>query len=92
MDADAAIVLEVYAKPGAKRSEVAGVHGDAVRMRIAAPALEGKANAALLSFVAEIFGVPRKNVSLVHGVRGRRKTLRIEAPALRPDRTWRQDF
>jgi uncharacterized protein len=70
---------------------VAGVHGDAVKMRIAAPALEGKANAALLSFVAEIFGVPRKSVSLVRGVRGRRKTLRIEAPALRPDRTWRHD-
>jgi uncharacterized protein (TIGR00251 family) len=59
-------------------------------MRIAAPALEGKANAALLLFVAEIFGVPRKNVSLIRGVRGRRKTLRIEAPVLRPDRTWRQ--
>jgi uncharacterized protein len=89
--ADAAIVLEIYAQPGAKRSEVAGVHGDAVKMRIAAPALEGKANAALLAFVAEIFGVPRKNVTLIHGARGRRKTVRIESPSLRPDRTWTQD-
>lgn len=91
MGAGAALVLEVYAKPGAKRSEVAGIHGDAVRVRIAAPALEGKANAALLAFLAEIFGVPRKNVTLIRGTRGRRKTVRIESPSLRPDRTWAED-
>jgi uncharacterized protein len=86
--ADASIVLEIHGQPGAKRSEVAGVHGDAVRIRIAAPAMEGKANAALLAFLAEIFGVPRKNVTLIRGAHGRRKTVRIEDPALRPDRTW----
>jgi len=86
--ADASIVLEIHAQPGAKRSEVAGVHVDAVRIRIAAPAIEGKANAALLAFLAEIFGVPRKNVTLIRGAHGRRKTVRIEDPALRPDRTW----
>ncbi|TMG81929.1 MAG: YggU family protein [Betaproteobacteria bacterium] len=86
--AEASIVLEIHAQPGAKRSEVAGVHVDAVRIRIAAPAIEGKANAALLAFLAEIFGVPRKNVTLIRGAHGRRKTVRIEDPALRPDRTW----
>jgi uncharacterized protein len=86
--ADASIVLEIHVQPGAKRSEVVGVHVDAVRIRIAAPAIEGKANAALLAFLAEIFGVPRKNVTLIRGTHGRKKTVRIEDPVLRPDRTW----
>jgi uncharacterized protein len=81
-------VLEIHAQQGAKRSEVAGIHGDALKIRIAAPAMEGKANAALLAFLAEVFGVPGKNVTLIRGARGRRKTVRIETPALRPDRTW----
>lgn len=86
--ADGSITLEIHAQPGAKRTEVAGIHGDCLKIRLAAPAVEGKANAVLLAFLAEAFGVPRHNAVLVRGERGRRKTVRIAAPAARPDLGW----
>ena len=82
------MILQIHAQPGAKRTEIAGVHGDALRIRLAAPPVEGKANDALLAFLAEAFGVPQKNVLLIRGSRGRRKAIRIEAPVLRPDYGW----
>lgn len=75
-------------QPNAKRSGITGVHGDAVRVRLAAPPVEGKANAALIAWLADAFGVPERAVTLVRGARGRRKTVRIAAPAQRPDRAW----
>ena len=85
---DGSITLEIHAQPGAKRTEVAGVHGNALKIRLAAPAVEGKANAALVSFLATAFGVPQRQVTLLRGDTSRRKTLRIDAPVLRPDRQW----
>lgn len=64
------------------------MHGDALKVRVASPPVEGKANEALRRFLAETFGVPLRNVTLVRGETGRRKTLRIESPAARPDREW----
>lgn len=88
MGADGSITLEVHAQPGAKRTEVAGIHGSCLKIRLAAPAIEGRANEALVAFLAENFGVPRRNVTLVRGETGRAKTLRIVAPKARPDRDW----
>jgi uncharacterized protein (TIGR00251 family) len=85
---DVSLVLAVHAQPGAKASGIAGVHGDALRIRIAAPAVEGRANAELLRFLAQTFGVARANVTLLRGDTGRRKLVRIESPTLRPDRDW----
>lgn len=84
----AALVLTVHAQPGAKRTEVAGVHGDALRIRLAAPPVDGKANAELLRFLADAFGVPRRAVTLVRGEASRQKLVRIEAPRRRPDAEW----
>ena len=81
-----ALVLTLHVQPGAKRTEVAGVHGDALKIRLAAPPVEGKANAELLRFLADAFGVPQRAVTLVRGETSRQKTVRIEAPRLRPDR------
>jgi len=86
--ADGAITLTIHAQPGAKRTEVAGVHGDALKVRIASPPVEGKANEALLAFLADAFGVPRRNVRLLRGDAARRKTVSVASPALRPDRDW----
>ena len=88
MGADGSITLEIHAQPGARKTEVAGVHGDCLKIRLAAPAVEGKANAELRRFLADAFGVPLKNVVLVRGESGRRKTLRIASPAARRDRDW----
>ena len=80
--------LQIHCQPGAKRSEVSGVHGDCLRVRVAAPAVEGKANVALIAHLAEAFGVPKRAVTIVRGETARRKTVRIAEPRLRPDREW----
>ena len=59
-----------------------------MKIRVAAPAVDGRANAALIALLADAFGVPDRAVTLVRGARGRRKTVRITAPELRPDRAW----
>ena len=65
-------------QPGAQRSEFAGRHGERIKLRLAAPPVEGKANAALIEFLAEYFGVPRRNVTIVSGVKSRAKRVAIE--------------
>jgi uncharacterized protein (TIGR00251 family) len=83
-----ALVLCLHVQPGAARTEVAGTHGEALKLRLAAPPVDGKANAALLRFLADAFGVPLRQVTLVRGDTARRKTVRIVAPVARPDRDW----
>jgi hypothetical protein len=85
------LVLNLHVQPGASRTEVAGVHGDALKVRLAAPPAEGRANAALVAFLAEAFGVPRAGVALLRGATSRRKSVRIERPAKRPDIAWERD-
>jgi len=86
--ADGSITLELHCQPGAKRTEVVGAHGSALKLRIAAPPVEGRANDALIDFLATSFGVPRRNVTLLRGQTGRAKTVRVASPAARPDREW----
>ena len=75
------MILELHVQPGARRSEFAGRHGERIKLRLAAPAVEGKANAALIEFLADYFGVPRRNVTIVSGVKSRRKRVAIEGVA-----------
>lgn len=84
----AALVLTLHVQPGAKRTEAAGIHGDALKVRLAAPPVDGKANAELSRFLADAFGVPLRCVTLERGATSRRKVVRIERPARRPDRDW----
>jgi uncharacterized protein len=75
--ADGAVTLTVHVQPGARKTEVVGVHGDALKIRLAAPAVDGKANYALIGFVAGLLNVARANVELVSGATIRRKLLKI---------------
>ena len=84
LDAEGIVTLRVHAQPGARRSEVAGLHGTAVKIRVAAPALEDRANGALVAFLAEKFGVPRRDVRLVSGDRSREKRFEIRGSRLAP--------
>lgn len=84
LEADGAVTICVHAQPGARRTEVAGLHGDSVRIRVAAPALEDRANEALVDFLAGCFGVARRDVTLVAGAKSRQKRLRIRGSALDP--------
>jgi uncharacterized protein len=83
-----AVLLTLHVQPGAKRTEVAGTHGDALRIRLAAPPVDGKANAELLRFLAAAFDVPRRAVTLLRGEASRQKLVRIDAPRRRPDLDW----
>ena len=75
-----AIRLSIHATPGARQTGVAGLYGDALRVRLAAPPVDGKANAALIAWAAAAFGVPKSSVQLLHGQAGRQKTLEISLP------------
>lgn len=74
-DGDA--VLAVHVQPGARRTEVVGRHGDALKVRVQAPADRGKANAAVVALLASTFGVPDAAVVLVRGASSRAKRFRL---------------
>ena len=76
--ADGRLTLTLHIQPGAKTTEVAGEHGDALKIRLAAPPVDGKANAALLAFIAERLGVPKSAVTLKSGQASRRKVVEVE--------------
>lgn len=75
------VVLILHIQPGAKRSEVAGTHGDALKIRLAAPPVDGKANEALITFLAKALGVPKAHVDLVAGQTSRAKRVRVAGVA-----------
>ena len=70
--------LTVHVQPRAKRSEVAGRHGDALKVRLAAPPVDGAANEELVRVLAAALGLPRRAVRIVGGLTARRKTVEIE--------------
>ena len=72
--------LWIRAQPGARRTEAKGAHAGAYKIKIAARAIEGAANDALLDFVAEALQVPRRRCVLVSGETSRQKRIRVEAP------------
>ena len=70
--------IVVHVVPRAKTTEVAGRHGDAVRIRLAAPPVDGAANAELVRFLADRLDIPPDAVRIVHGAAGRRKTVALD--------------
>ncbi len=76
-EANGEITFAVKVVPRAKRTEVAGVEGDAVRIRLNAPPVEGRANEALIKFLAEIFGISKSSVEILSGETGRKKRVRL---------------
>lgn len=83
--ADGALSVSVHAQPGAKRTELAGLHGQALKVRVAAPALEDRANEALAEFLAGVFRVPRRAVRLTSGARSREKRFEVRGSAVAPE-------
>ncbi len=68
-------VLTVHVQPKAARTECVGVHGDALKIRVAAPPVEGAANEALIRFLADRCAIPRASIVIQSGAEGRRKRL-----------------
>ena len=84
--------LTLHIQPGAKKTEVAGLYGDALKIRLAAPPVDGKANAALIAFVADRLDVAKSAVTLKSGQTSRRKVLEvIAAPADTAERLLPQE-
>jgi len=72
------VILELHVQPGASRTEFAGKHGDRIKVRLAARAIDGKANEALIEFLAAHYGVPKRSVCIEAGLRSRQKRVAIE--------------
>lgn len=77
---DGGFLLQVHVQPRASRSEIAGLHGDAVKIRLRAPPVDGAANEELIRFLAELLGIRRDDISLMSGATGRSKRLFVRGP------------
>jgi uncharacterized protein (TIGR00251 family) len=71
-------VLTIHVQPKARTTEVVGWHGDAIKIRVAAPPVGGAANEALVRFLAERLGVARSSISVASGATGRLKRVAVE--------------
>ena len=78
------LLLQLRVQPKASRDGFVGPLGEAYKVRITAPPVEGRANAHLLAFLAKAFGVPKGAVALEAGAGGRLKRVRIHAPRRLP--------
>ena len=73
--------LSLYIQPGASRSEISGLHGDRLKVKIKAPPVDGEANEALIEFIAETLKIPKRSVHLIQGETSRQKTVLVEVDA-----------
>lgn len=71
------ITFRVKVIPRAQRDEIVGVEGDAVKIRLHAPPVEGRANDALVKFLADVLRVPRAQIEIVRGETSRHKVVRV---------------
>lgn len=72
--------LTLHVQPGAKKTGIAGIHGESLKIRLAAPPVDGKANAALLAFIAKCLGLPKSAVALKSGQTSRQKVVEVDNP------------
>ena len=75
---DAGVRFAVRVQPRASRSEIVGVHGDAMKIRLSAPPVDGAANEALVELIANCLGVGRRAVRIVSGEASRSKVVEVE--------------
>ncbi len=79
---DAGVAIRVHVQPSAATTEIVGLHGDALKIRVAAPPLDGAANDVLIRFLADTLGVPRRAIRVTHGSGNRRKLVAVTGIAL----------
>ena len=75
-------LLDVHVQPRARTSEVVGFHGEAIKVRLRSPPVEGAANEELIRLLADLLKIDRRDVELVRGAKSRRKRIRINGLAL----------
>ncbi len=79
------LILNLYIQPNASRTEVCGLHGGALKIKVSAPPADHQANDKLLEFLGKSFKVSRKQVILKHGDHARQKTVIISNPGCSPE-------
>ena len=79
------VLIELHVQPGARRTGVAGLHGERLKIRLAARAVEGAANAALIDFLADKLGVRKNDVTIESGERSRQKRVSVSGARRAPD-------
>lgn len=84
------LILKLYCQPGARRDEIEGLHGERLKVRVGAPAIDGKANECLRRFIALEFAVARRDVKLLSGERSREKQIAVHGPRKKP--RWFKDL
>ena len=82
---DAELQLRIYIQPKASRDEIVGMHGDALKIAITAPPVDGKANAHLCKYLAKQCGVAKSKVAITKGHLNRHKTVVVCEPAVIPE-------
>lgn len=82
---DKDLLLFCHLQPNASKNEFSGLHGGRLKIRIKAPAVDGKANAALIDFLSDAFCVAKNKINIEQGELGRQKNIRIGAPKTIPD-------
>jgi len=80
-ESNGAVTFAVKVVPRASKNQIVGIEGDAIKIRLNAPPVEGKANDALIAFLAAALAVPRARIEIVTGQTSRRKILRVRGMA-----------
>lgn len=75
-------MVDLHIVPNAKKSEIVGTHGDALKVRVAAPPVDGAANDEICRFIAKLVGVPRSAVTIVRGQTSKAKTVSVAGASL----------
>jgi uncharacterized protein (TIGR00251 family) len=74
---DGGVLLRLYVQPKSSRNKFVGMHGDAIKLAITAPPVDGKANKAVVKFLAAFFKMKKKDFSIKHGLQSRTKSVLI---------------
>lgn len=76
-DSPAGCIITIHAAPRAARNHIHGTHGDALKIRLKAPPVDGKANRELLAFLAQCLGLPSRQLDILTGLTGRHKRILV---------------
>jgi len=76
-----AVIVDIHVIPNASRTQADGLHDGALRVRLHAPPVDGKANAALVAWLADAVGIAKSHIEVIRGQTAKRKQLRISASA-----------
>lgn len=88
---DDIITLTIYLQPGAKHNEIVGMHGDALKIKLATPPVDGRANKALVRYIATLFEVPLSQITLRRGVKSRHKIIEVRASSIDPEILFKKE-